>query len=90
VVAKVVGCGLGARVCGLTNHQSLVVGVGMISRGEVALVVATLALTASAISQDVFAASVVVVVATTLVTPPLLRFALRYAASAERPAILAA
>jgi Kef-type K+ transport system membrane component KefB len=90
VVAKVVGCGLGARVCGLTNHQSLVVGVGMISRGEVALVVATLALAAGAITQDVFAASVVVVVATTLVTPPLLRFALRYAASGDRPAVLAA
>jgi Kef-type K+ transport system membrane component KefB len=90
VAAKVLGCGLGARVCGLTNHQSLVVGVGMISRGEVALVVATLALAAGAITQDVFAASVVVVVATTLVTPPLLRFALRYAASAERPVILAA
>jgi Kef-type K+ transport system membrane component KefB len=90
VVAKVVGCGLGARVCGLTNHQSLVVGVGMISRGEVALVVATLALAAGAITQDVFAASVVVVVATTLVTPPLLRFALRYAASGDRPAVLTA
>jgi Kef-type K+ transport system membrane component KefB len=90
VLAKVIGCGFGARVCGLTNPQSLVVGVGMISRGEVALVVATLALAAGAITQDVFAASVVVVVATTLVTPPLLRFALRYAASGDRPAIVAA
>jgi Kef-type K+ transport system membrane component KefB len=90
VAAKVVGCGLGARVCGLTNQQSLVVGVGMISRGEVALVVATLAVAAGAITQDVFAASVVVVVATTLVTPPLLRVALRYAASAESPAVVTA
>jgi Kef-type K+ transport system membrane component KefB len=76
VVTKIVGCGLGARVCGLSPHQSLVVGVGMISRGEVALVVATLALSAGAISQAVFGATVIVVVATTVITPPLLRLAL--------------
>jgi Kef-type K+ transport system membrane component KefB len=77
VVTKIVGCGLGARACGLSFNQSLVVGVGMISRGEVALVVATLALSAGAISQAVFGATVIVVVATTLVTPPLLKLALR-------------
>ena len=88
VLAKIVGCGLGARVCGLSNRQSLVVGVGMISRGEVALVVATLALTSGAISQAVFGATVIVVVATTLVTPPLLRVALRHAPAVESlPAI---
>jgi Kef-type K+ transport system membrane component KefB len=79
VVAKVVGCGLGARACGLNNYQSLVVGIGMVSRGEVALVVATLALSSGAISQAVFGASVIIVVATTLVTPPLLRLVLRRA-----------
>jgi Kef-type K+ transport system membrane component KefB len=89
VAAKVIGCGLGARACGLTFHQSIVVGVGMISRGEVALVVATLALSSGAITQAVFGATVIVVVATTLVTPPLLRFALRYAASAEGVVALA-
>jgi Kef-type K+ transport system membrane component KefB len=89
VAAKIIGCGLGARACGLTFHQSIVVGVGMISRGEVALVVATLALSSGAITQEVFGATVIVVVATTLVTPPLLRFALRYAASAERVVALA-
>jgi len=83
VLAKIIGCGLGARVCGLTAQQSLVVGVGMISRGEVALVVATLALSAGAISQAVFGATVIVVVATTLITPPLLRLALRRAPAPE-------
>jgi Kef-type K+ transport system membrane component KefB len=83
VLAKIVGCGLGARLCGLTNSQSLIVGVGMISRGEVALVVATLALQSGAISQAVFGATVVIVVATTVVTPPLLRVALRRAPAAE-------
>jgi Kef-type K+ transport system membrane component KefB len=84
VIAKIVGCGVGARVCGLSPHQSLVVGVGMISRGEVALVVATLALSAGVITQAVFGATVVVVVATTLITPPLLRIALRRAPTPDR------
>jgi Kef-type K+ transport system membrane component KefB len=76
ILSKVVGCGLGARACGLSPRQSLIVGIGMISRGEVALVVATLALASGAISQAVFGATVLVVVTTTLVTPPLLRLAL--------------
>jgi Na+:H+ antiporter len=82
IVTKVVGCGLGARVCGLTSRQSVIVGVGMISRGEVALVVATLALSGGAISQTVFGATVIVVLMTTLVTPPLLRLALAMAGGA--------
>jgi Kef-type K+ transport system membrane component KefB len=88
VVAKIVGCGIGARMCGLSPQQSLVVGVGMISRGEVALVVATLALSAGVITQAVFGATVVVVVATTLITPPLLRIALRGAPAPESVAVL--
>ncbi|HEX8966629.1 MAG TPA: cation:proton antiporter [Chloroflexota bacterium] len=88
VLAKIVGCGFGARLCGLNVHQSLVVGVGMISRGEVALVVATLALASGAITQSIFGATVIVVVATTLVTPPLLRLALRHASSAQRGILL--
>jgi Na+:H+ antiporter len=87
VVTKIVGCGAGARISGLTAKQSLVVGVGMISRGEVALVVATLALSAGLISQAVFGASVVVVVATTLVTPPLLRLVLTAERAESAPAL---
>jgi Kef-type K+ transport system membrane component KefB len=87
IASKIVGCGLGARVSGLGSRQSLVVGVGMISRGEVALVVSSLALAAGAISQLVFSATVVVVLATTLVTPPLLRLTLgSEPAPTEKPA----
>ena len=83
ILTKILGCGLGARVCGLTTRQSLVVGVGMISRGEVALVVASLALASGVISQSVFGAAVIVVVATTIVTPPLLRLVLVRAVESE-------
>jgi Kef-type K+ transport system membrane component KefB len=87
VVSKIVGCGFGARICGLTTRRSLVVGVGMISRGEVALVVATLALAGGIISQLVFSATVIVVLATTLVTPPLLRLVLRGDAGHSEPGL---
>ena len=40
IVTKVIGCGIGAKVCGYQNYQAKRIGVGMISRGEVALIVA--------------------------------------------------
>jgi hypothetical protein len=41
VLTKIIGCGVGARLCGYTNKESVRIGVGMISRGEVALIVAS-------------------------------------------------
>lgn len=73
IVAKAVGCALFARLFGFTNRQSLRVGVGMISRGEVGLIVAGYGLSNGLIGTEVFSASVIVVLASTMVTPPLLR-----------------
>jgi Kef-type K+ transport system membrane component KefB len=73
IVAKAVGCALFARWCGFTNEQSMRVGVGMISRGEVGLIVAGYGLSNGLIDTQVFSAAVLVVLATTMVTPPLLR-----------------
>ncbi len=73
IVAKALGCALFARWCGFTARQSVRVGVGMISRGEVGLIVAGYGLSNGLIGTDVFSASVIVVLATTMVTPPLLR-----------------
>jgi Na+:H+ antiporter len=73
IVAKAVGCALFAKWCGFTNRQSLRVGVGMISRGEVGLIVAGYGLSNGLIDTEVFSASVIVVLVTTMVTPPLLR-----------------
>jgi Kef-type K+ transport system membrane component KefB len=66
IVAKAVGCGVLARVCGFNNLESLRVGVGMISRGEVGLIVASYGLANGLIGQDVFSASVLMVLATTM------------------------
>ena len=40
VISKLAGCGLGAKLCGFTERESIQVGVGMVCRGEVALIVA--------------------------------------------------
>jgi Kef-type K+ transport system membrane component KefB len=73
IVAKAIGSGLFARLCGFSNRESVRVGAGMISRGEVGLIVAGYGLTNGLIDRDVFSASVIMVLATTMVTPPLLR-----------------
>jgi Kef-type K+ transport system membrane component KefB len=73
IVTKATGCGVFARLFGFTTPQSVRVGVGMISRGEVGLIVAGYGLANGIIGTDVFSASVIMVLATTMVTPPLLR-----------------
>jgi len=73
IVAKAIGCGVSSRLCGFDNRESIRVGIGMISRGEVGLIVAGYGLAEGLIGRDVFSASVLVVLATTMATPPLLR-----------------
>lgn len=75
IIGKVLGCGLGARLGGYNSREALRVGIGMISRGEVGLIVASVGLANALINDEVFAATVVMVLVTTLVTPPLLRWA---------------
>lgn len=75
IVGKVIGCGSLARMCGFSRLESTRVGLGMISRGEVGLIVAGYGLSHRVIGQDVFSASVLMVLVTTMVTPPLLRLA---------------
>jgi Kef-type K+ transport system membrane component KefB len=82
IVAKAAGCALFARWCGFSPKESLRVGVGMISRGEVGLIVAGYGLSNGLIGTDVFSAAVIVVLVTTMVTPPLLRLVFPRGASA--------
>ena len=82
------GCGVFARLCGFDTRESLRVGVGMISRGEVGLIVAGYGLTEGLIGREVFSASVLVVLATTMVTPPLLRLVFQGRQFAPAPALI--
>lgn len=77
VLGKMIGCGLGARFRGCPNREALRVGIGMVSRGEVGLIVASVGLSSGFIDEGTFAVMVIVILATTLLTPVLLRSACR-------------
>lgn len=83
ILSKMIGCGLGAKICKYTNLQSVKIGIGMISRGEVALIVATKGMSMGLMKDEFFAPLVLVVVATTIVTPILLKLAYKYQANHE-------
>ena len=74
IVGKILGCGVGAYGSGFTKRDSLTVGVGMIPRGEVGLITASLGWTAGLVTRDVYIQAVALVVLTTLITPGLLRY----------------
>ncbi len=73
VVAKILGCGGGALAAGFTRPEALRIGVGMVSRGEVGLIVAAIGLQTGLLAERGFAVMVIMVLATTIVTPVLLR-----------------
>lgn len=73
IITKIVGCGLGAKMCGYSRDESLKIGVGMISRGEVALIVANIGVSMKIMSDKYFAPVILVVIVTTLITPILLK-----------------
>ena len=77
VVSKVVGCGLGAKLCRYSNQDALRIGVGMISRGEVALIVANNGIAAGLMKEEFFGPVVLMVIATTILTPVLLKLVYR-------------
>jgi Kef-type K+ transport system membrane component KefB len=75
VLSKLIGCGLGARLCKYSNQEAFQIGVGMVSRGEVALIVASKGADLHLISSELFGPIIVVVVITTIITPILLKLA---------------
>jgi Kef-type K+ transport system membrane component KefB len=77
IATKVIGCGIPAILVTRNRRSGMTVGVGMISRGEVGLIVAGIGLTTGAITQDVYAQIVAMAIITTIVTPILLRHIFR-------------
>ncbi len=74
VLAKMIGAGGGARIGGFDNTSALRVGLGMISRGEVGLIIAAIGVTYGVLSEAAFTVVVFVVLLTTVITPPLVRW----------------
>ncbi|HSL31588.1 MAG TPA: cation:proton antiporter [Anaerolineales bacterium] len=73
IIGKWLGAGLGARLGGLSTRESVQLGAGMVSRGEVGLIVASVGISQGLVGSDIFSAVVAMVLVTTLVTPPILR-----------------
>jgi Kef-type K+ transport system membrane component KefB len=75
VVSKIVGCGFGAYWGGFNRQQSLRLGICMISRGEVGLIIASLGLSSGLFSptDTLFLSLFLVILLTTVLTPPLVR-----------------
>lgn len=73
VLTKIVGCGIGAKVCHYKNKDCIRIGMGMVSRGEVALIVAAKGNAVGLMSSSLLGPVVVVVVITTIISPILLK-----------------
>lgn len=86
ILTKVIGCGLGAKVMGYSSREALQIGVGMISRGEVALIVANKGEALGLISDSLYAPIVVMVVITTIITPILLKIVFKKKKKPQQPA----
>lgn len=77
ILAKIIGCGVGAKICHLKNHQCLQIGIGMACRGEVALIVANQGVSTGLMPESFFGSVVITVVITAILTPILLKLAYR-------------
>jgi Kef-type K+ transport system membrane component KefB len=73
VLTKVIGCGLGAKLSGYSGRESLQIGVGMMSRGEVALIISQKGAALGLLSTVYFGPIILLVIATSIVTPIFLK-----------------
>jgi Kef-type K+ transport system membrane component KefB len=73
IITKVIGCGLPAKLLGMSWRDSMILGFGMSPRGEVAMIVALLGLSNNLITQDIFAVIVMMSLLTTVFTPIIYR-----------------
>lgn len=74
LLAKVIGCGLVSKLCKFNISDSLKIGVGMMTRGEVALIVAQKGLAAGLLTSDYFTAVILLILVSSIATPIILKF----------------
>lgn len=73
LITKVIGCGGMARLCRFNNSDSLKIGVGMMNRGEVALIVAQKGMNAGLLDPSLFSAIIVLIIVSSIATPIILK-----------------
>jgi len=77
VLAKIIGCGGPALLLGFNGRGALRIGMGMVPRGEVALIIAGIGLASGILNQQTFGVVILMTLITTLAAPPLLSGALK-------------
>jgi Kef-type K+ transport system membrane component KefB/mannitol/fructose-specific phosphotransferase system IIA component (Ntr-type) len=77
ILAKVAGCGIPALLLGFNGRGALRIGVGMVPRGEVALIIAGIGLASGILDNQLFGVIILMTLITTLAAPPLLNMALK-------------
>jgi Na+:H+ antiporter len=88
IITKLVGCGLPSMLFLKDKNKSLKVGVGMVSRGEVGLIVAGVGITSGVLTSDVYTAIIIMVALTTIITPLWLKRAYKEDSSEITPSSL--
>lgn len=73
LIAKIIGCGLAARLCRFKNKDALKIGVGMMTRGEVALIVAQKGLSVGLMTPVYFTAVILLIIVSSILTPIILK-----------------
>ena len=73
LVTKIIGCGLMAKLCKFNWKDSLKIGVGMMTRGEVALIVSQKGLSVGLLTPIYFTAVILLIIISSISTPILLK-----------------
>lgn len=73
LITKIVGCGLIAKLCRFKNKDALKIGVGMMTRGEVALIVAQKGLSVGLLSSSYFTSVILLIIFSSIVTPIMMK-----------------
>lgn len=84
LISKIIGCGLMARICRFNGLDSLKIGVGMMTRGEVALIVAQKGLSAGLLTPVYFTSVIFLIIVSSILTPIVLK--ILYSKDAVSPA----
>ena len=77
IITKLAGCGLPAFIFLKDKGRAMRVGIGMVSRGEVGLIVAGVGVSSGALSADIYTTIIIMVALTTIITPVWLKIAYR-------------
>ena len=84
LITKVIGCGLTAKVMGYNMNESLKVGVGMMTRGEVALIVAQKGLSVGMLDEKYFASVILLIIVSSVTTPIVLKILYKHSHGDKR------